>query len=97
MASFLSRLFGGKGKDGATGEPEASEDYKGFTVIPTPRPEGGQFRVSARIEKVVNGAPQRHDLIRADLVSSRDEAAAISTSKARQLIDERGDRLFEPR
>lgn len=97
MASFLSRLFGGKGKDGISGEPEVSEDYKGFTVIPTPKAEGGQFRVSARIEKLVNGAPQRHDLIRADLISSREEALAISAGKARQLIDEQGDRLFEPR
>jgi hypothetical protein len=91
---FWSRLFGSKPAEEA---PSTAEDYKGFTVIPTPRPEGGQFRVSARIEKVVNGTPQRHELVRADLIASRDEAMAISAGKARQLIDEQGDRLFDPR
>ena len=55
-----------------------------------PIPEGGVFRVSARIEK--DG--KVHKLIRADTISSRDEAIATSTAKARQMIDEQGDRLF---
>jgi hypothetical protein len=35
-----------------------------------------------------------HELIRADTVTSPDEARALSLAKARQVIDEQGDSLF---
>jgi hypothetical protein len=52
--------------------------------------DGGQYRVAARIEK--DG--RTHDLIRADTMASLDDAVALSLTKARQMIDEQGDRLF---
>lgn len=84
--SLLSRLFGGGTKQTAP-EPES---YKGFAITPTPIREGGRFRVSARIEK--DG--RSHELIRADVLDSETEAAATSAAKARQMIDEQGERLF---
>lgn len=85
---FWSRLFGQKPD---TPSPSAkSEEYKGFTITPAPTREGGQFRVGAVIEK----GGRRHNLIRADTMASQDEAAAISLAKARQVIDEQGDRVF---
>jgi hypothetical protein len=85
---FWSRLFGSPSSAG----PAAAlgESYKGFQITATPIREGGQFRVAARIEK--DG--RRHELVRADTMASLDEATAISLSKARQIIDEQGDRLF---
>jgi hypothetical protein len=86
--SILSRLFGSKSSaDTQTG---AVEEYKGFRITPTPIKEGGQFRISARIEK--DG--RVHELIRADTMTSFDEAVTASVGKARQIIDEQGDRLF---
>lgn len=85
---FWSRLFGNR-----SDEPQVAgggEDYNGFRITPTPIREGGQFRVSARIEK--DG--RHHDLIRADTMGSQEEAIAASIRKARQIIDEQGDRLF---
>jgi hypothetical protein len=88
--SLLSRLFGG----GAS-KPEVNvETHKGFAIIPTPIKEGGRFRVSARIEKEVGGTSRVHTLIRADVLDSHDEAVRISLAKARQMIDEQGERLF---
>ncbi|MGQ0564503.1 MAG: HlyU family transcriptional regulator [Gemmobacter sp.] len=84
---FWSRLFGSAPAEPA---PEKGEEYKGFRITPTPIREGGQFRVSARIEK----EGRRHDLIRADTTGSADEAAAMSLAKARQIIDEQGDGVF---
>ena len=83
--SLFSRLFGGA-KDPLP-EPET---YEGFTITPTPIKEGQRFRLSARIEK--DG--RTHTLIRADVVEDIDTANTISTAKARQMIDEQGDRLF---
>ncbi|QLQ18341.1 MAG: hypothetical protein HZT43_06130 [Exiguobacterium profundum] len=85
--SLLSRLFGSKSE-----KPEAtpsSEDHKGFRITPKPIREGGQFRVSALIEK-----DGRHELIRADTMASLEEAMVLSLAKARQMIDEQGERLF---
>jgi hypothetical protein len=88
---FWSRLFGSK-----PDQPESAkgEEYKGFRITPAPIREGGTYRVAARIEKATDEGVRRHDLIRADTTASPDEATAISLAKARQIIDEQGDRLF---
>jgi hypothetical protein len=84
---FWSRLFGSSAPDP---EPARGEEYKGFRITPTPVRDGGQYRVSARIDK--DG--KTHTLIRADTMASLEDVTAISLAKARQLIDEQGDRLF---
>jgi len=91
--SLLSRLFGGKSGDKPAPE-QPGEEYKGCRITPTPIKEGGQYRISARIEKVVDGQTLRHDLIRADTVGSLEEATSLSLNKARQVIDQIGDRVF---
>ncbi len=96
--SWLTRLFGGRTGGEAAGGPApaaaAGEDYKGFRITPAPIREGGNYRVAARIEKLVDGVALRHDLVRADTMASLEEATAISAARARQIIDERGERLF---
>lgn len=87
--SFLSKLFGG----GAASEPEA-ETYEGFSISAVPEKEGGRYRVGAMIEKEVDGEKKVHHLIRADVLESLDEAKDVSIRKAKQMIDEQGDRLF---
>lgn len=84
---FWSRLFGAKEEPAPAVK---AEEYKGFHITPAPGREGGQFRVGAVIEK--DG--KRHTLIRADTMASLDDCTAISLAKARQMIDEQGDRLF---
>jgi hypothetical protein len=88
--SLLSRLFGGKPRADAPEAATEAEDYKGFRITPKPIREGGQHRVAARIEK--DG--RVHDLVRADTMASLEDATAISRAKAKQMIDEQGDRLF---
>ena len=85
--SLLSKLFGGGAKPS---EPDPI-DYEGFAITPTPIPEGRSFRLSARIEK--DG--KSHTLIRADTFEGRDAAEDASIAKARQMIDEQRDRLFD--
>lgn len=90
--SFLKKLFGGGGSAEAS-EP-ASEIYEGFKITPTPQREGTQFRISARIEKEVDGTVKSHTLIRADTLGDLEGANEASISKAKQVIDEQGDRIF---
>ena len=89
--SLLSKLFGGGGSAPKEVAPEA---YNGFNIFSDPIREGGQFRVAARIEKEIGGELKTHELIRADLINNLEEATTASTNKAKQIIDEQGDRLF---
>lgn len=86
MALF-SKLFGG----GKTEEVAASETYKDFQITPTPQKESGGWRLGATITK----GEQTYHLIRADVLQSQDLADAASITKAKQMIDEQGMRLFD--
>ena len=94
--SFLKKLFGGGSNDNRAGEPRvaAEETYEGFRIAATPVPEGGQYRLTAVITKEIDGETKTHRLIRADLFPSEDEAAQFALRKARQVIDEQGERVF---
>jgi hypothetical protein len=94
MASFLSRLFGGAKDDAGEAAPAEPETYKGFTIVPAPMPNGGQFNTAGTITKEIDGEMKEHKFIRADTHAGRDEAVRHSLTKARQIIDEQGDRLF---
>jgi hypothetical protein len=87
--SWFTKLFG----SGTPGSPETepSELYEGYAITPAPAQAPGGWRVGATIEK--DG--RRHDLIRADVLSDREGAASASVAKAKQTIDQMGDRLFD--
>lgn len=90
--SLLRKLFGGGNKGTA---PEAStETYEGFRITATPVAEGDTYRVSALIEKDVDGETLSHQLIRADTVQGLEEAQKACFRKAKQVIDEQGERIF---
>lgn len=88
--SLFSRLFGG-----SSSAPEVkAEEYQGFAIYPEPIKEGPRWRVAARIEKEIAGETKTHHLIRADTIEDHTTAMEASVGKARQMIDEQGDRLF---
>ncbi|MBF9030222.1 hypothetical protein HKCCE3408_07430 [Rhodobacterales bacterium HKCCE3408] len=87
--SLLSKLFGSSPKSGP--EPEFHGDFR---IYPEPKSEQGSYRVGARIEKDFGEETKVHHLVRADTMASVDEAMQFSVLKAKQVIDEQGDRLF---
>lgn len=74
-----------------------SEEYKGFTITPTPLSDNGQFRISAVIEKAVDGDDEnkKYDFIRSDTTASADLAAELALSKSKIYIDQMGDQIFK--
>ena len=90
--SFWKKLFGG----GAVREepPLDPVEYKGFTIRPTPFVEDGQYQTCGVIAKEIGGEMKEHRFIRADRFPSRDDAVDVTLRKARQLIDEQGERIF---
>jgi hypothetical protein len=90
--SLLSKLFGGTSDTPNKVQPEL---HDGFQITPEPMKDGSQYRLAARIEKEVAGEMKSHHLIRADTFPDPDQAAKAALAKAKQLIDQMGDRLFK--
>lgn len=93
--SLLSRLFGGRSRSGGAAPDHEPVDYNGFAIRPEPIREGGQWRIAARIEREVAGEMKSHHLVRADMMADAEAAAAESVRKAKRLIDERGEGVFD--
>ena len=88
--SIFSKLFGG-GKSKPAAEPVLHNDYR---IFPEPTSEQGGFRITARIEKDIDGETKTHLMIRADKCQSMEEAVETSTFKAKMLVDQQGDGIF---
>ena len=91
--SFWKNLFGG----GGSAEPAApapGEEYKGFMIRPTPMPVGSEYQLAGEIEMEIDGELKSYKFVRADRLSSRDEAASFALAKGRQIVDEQGKSMF---
>ncbi len=97
MMSFWKSLFGGGAGGGGPAKVQRSLEYKGCLIEAQPYAEGGQYQVAGTISKTVDGARAEHRFVRADRFGSVDDAAEVAINKGRQLIDQQGDKVFEPR
>jgi hypothetical protein len=88
---ILKRLFGG----GGGGAPRDSVEYNGYRIRPDPYAEGGQYQTAGVIEKDFPGGAKAHRFVRAERHASADEAASFAVTKGKQIIDERGDKVFD--
>jgi hypothetical protein len=98
IMGFFSKLFGRSGA--ADAKPDAAEsaaatEYKGFSIRPAPRRQGSGWLLAGVIAKEFPDGVKEHAFVRADTFAARDEAVAFAVTKARQIIDERGDRVFD--
>ena len=94
--SFLKSLFGGGKSGGAKASAAQQEaEYKGFRIEARPYMEGGQYQLAGLILKEVDGVMKEHRFVRSDRFSSKDEAGDFAIVKAKQIIDERGDKVFD--
>jgi hypothetical protein len=87
---LVARLFG----NAAAPPEEDPVEYNGYRIRPTPFPRLGQYQTAGIIEKEVGGEVKEHRFVRAETHSSREEAVAFSIAKAKQIIDEQGERIF---
>ena len=99
--AMLSRLKAALGRlagagDGATQDhaPAAAVDYKGYRILPAPFWNKSHYQTAGSIEKDTPEGLKKHQFIRADTYANRDEAVAFAITKAKQLIDQQGDRMF---
>jgi hypothetical protein len=92
--SFWKNLFGGGQAEKAAPQVAPGEEYKGFTIRATPMPVGGEFQLAGTIEKHVGGELKTYQFVRADRMSSRDDAVSLALGKGRMIVDEQGDGVF---
>lgn len=94
MVGILKKLFGGGAEPGPA-KPAAELDYDGFRLIATPVQVAGGWSTQGTIEKTIGGELKQIDFVRADTSPSRDGAAQMSLDKAKKIVDERGDAVFD--
>jgi len=95
LMSFLRGMLGGGERAPETAAAEATE-YKGFSILPTPRRESSGWLTAGTITKAFPDGAKEHKFVRADTYANRDDAIAFCVTKAKQIIDEQGDRMFTP-
>jgi len=96
---ILDRLRGLLGGNDGGAEAVAGEavDYHGYRITPAPQRQGSGWNTAGVIAKTFEDGAKEHRFVRVDTHASKDDAIAFSITKAQQIIDEQGDRLFRSR
>src|SRR5271165_6185183 len=93
LMSLLSSLLGRL----APAQPEKAAkpvEYNGFVIRAAPFKSEGQYQTAGIIEREIDGVRRQHRFVRADAFASYDDAVTFTLSKARQMIDLQGERMF---
>ena len=93
--SFFRKLFGGGGAADTVAKPARVAEHEGYVIRATPFQEAGQWQTCGMISKEIGGEVREHRFIRADRFPSQEMAADHAIVKAKQIIDQQGDRLFD--
>lgn len=98
MKTLLSRLFGGSGTKEEPPAQQASRSealaYEGLLIMSSPLREGDRWRLAGVIVKESEEGKLERTFIRADTFATREEADDFALRKGKQIINERGTRLF---
>jgi hypothetical protein len=98
MLSMIKAAWSRLTAAGAAGETEGAAvppiEYKGYRIRPTPFKTNALYQTAGTIEKDTPEGMKTHRFIRADTHHSRDDAITFAISKAKQIIDLQGDRIF---
>jgi hypothetical protein len=94
---FLRSLFSRGGRASEPPPVVASVEYNGYTITPAPEKEAAGWRVAGTIAKDISGDRKVYRLGRADTSPDRDAIITMTIEKAKRVIDEQGERMFQER
>ena len=94
LTDMLKGLLGGGAKASEQAQPADTVDYKGFAIVPAPRPDKGVYYVAGSIALIRDGETLEHHFVRADSSTDREQTIELTVIKAKQMIDLEGERLF---
>jgi hypothetical protein len=92
LMNALRNLFGAGGEAGAAAAEPV--DYNGYQITPAPQRQASGWNTAGVITKSFPDGMKEHRFIRVDTHTSKDDAITFSITKAQQIIDEQGDRIF---
>ena len=95
LKAAWARITSGRAA-GDSDEPNTPAiEYQGYRIRPTPYRTEGHYQTAGVIEKNFPDGPKQHRFVRADTHQNSDDAVAFAISKAKQIIDLQGDRMFK--
>ena len=94
LKAAWARLAGGREAGEADAPTEPALEYKGYRIRAAPYRTTGHYQTAGIIEKDAPEGVKEHRFVRADTHQSREDAVAFTISKAKQIIDLQGDRMF---
>jgi len=94
---LFRKFFGGGAATDAPVKAEAATEYKGYLIHPTLRRQGASWLIAGTITKAFPDGLKEHQFIRADTFTVRADGVLFCIQKAKQIIDEQGDRIFDAR
>jgi hypothetical protein len=94
IGKIFKSLFGSS-EEGKSASKSTVVVYDDFQIIAEPQPSNGQWQVAGRIEKQFGETTKTHRFIRADTLPGETDAANEMVRKAKMMIDQQGDRIFD--
>jgi hypothetical protein len=94
LKEIWSRLTAPREPSEAAGPPAPAVEYKGYRIRAAPFRNNSLYQTAGTIEKDTPDGLKQHRFIRADTHHTREDAIAFAVSKAKQIIDLQGDRIF---
>lgn len=92
---FLRALLSGSAPKAHSVTPAEPVSYAGYTIVATPKKVQAGWTTEGTISKEMGGVLKFQHFIRVDTHGERDDAIALSITKAKKIIDEQGDKLFK--
>jgi len=93
LKAAFARVFGRQGAEGSD-EAMPAIEYHGYRIRPAPYRSGSVYQTAGVIEKDFPDGTKQHRFVRADTHPGKDDAVSFAISKAKQIIDLQGDRIF---
>ena len=97
LKGLFRNLFGGGAAAEAPAKTETPTEYNGYLIHPALRRHGASWLIAGSITKAFPEGTREHQFIRADTFTDRADGVLFCIQKAKQIIDEQGDRIFDAR
>jgi hypothetical protein len=94
LINALRNLFRGGGPAGQTAPAASAVEYQGYRITPAPQRQASGWNTAGVISKEFPDGVREHNFVRVDTHTTKDDAVSFSITKAQQIIDEQGDRIF---
>lgn len=95
IKDFFRQLRGDSASNDSAEREGSATPYNGFVITPVPNQQSGQYLAAGRISKAFPDGERATTFIRADAHSNWDDACTTAINKAKRIIDEQGDNLFD--